>query len=276
MATKKRFFLLFFILVCNCFVPQGATHSESEIQERINKSTYQMNFDFIEFENRKIHFAKIGEETLPPLVLIHGSPGTWDGYLDYLLDKQLLTKYLLISYDRPGFGKSTPKTEEASLKKQAEIIHKIIKKLNKKEIYLLGHSFGGPIAFQYAIDYPLECKKLFILAGSVDPEQEKEEWFQTLGNLYLIRKIIPSALDVSNQEILALKAELSNMLNFYNSIRIPIVVYHGEEDSLVPIQNAYFIKKNLKNANVNLIIEKNLNHFIPWNRKEKVIELLLE
>ena len=276
MIQKKHFLILIFFIITNCFAPEGATHSESEIQNKLKKSSYKMDFDFIEIENKKIHYNKIGNKNLPALVFIHGSPGSWDGYLDYLIENQLLNKYYMISYDRPGFGKSTPKIAEKNLKKQANIIHKIIEKLNIKEIYLVGHSFGGPIALQYAIDYPLECKKIFILAGSVDPEQEKEEWFQTLGNLSLIRKILPSALDISNQEILALKSELNQMILFYDSIRIPIIVYHGEEDSLVPIENAYFLKTKLKNSTVNLIIEKDLNHFIPWNRKEKVIKELLK
>jgi hypothetical protein len=43
-----------------------------------------------EVEGCNMHYAKTGNDTLPTITFIHGSPGSWDAFMRYLKDKELL------------------------------------------------------------------------------------------------------------------------------------------------------------------------------------------
>src|SRR5437763_10015153 len=51
-----------------------------------------------------LHYVSTGTDTLPLLIFIHGSPGSWEVFKDYLRDSDLLRQYNMISIDRTGFG----------------------------------------------------------------------------------------------------------------------------------------------------------------------------
>ncbi|MDX1957643.1 MAG: alpha/beta fold hydrolase [Leptospiraceae bacterium] len=269
-------FLLMIVLILNCFAPEGAVHSKSEIKKKFQESNVEPIHKTISFENRNIHFVSTGDIDKNIILFIHGSPGSWDAFIDYLTEPALLKKFHMISYDRPGFGESKQGGHEPSLPKQALVVKKILDEFPQKNIHLVGHSYGGPVLVRLLADYPKKFSTGLILAGSIDPDLEKEEWIQTIGNFKVVRWILPSFLDNTNQEILALKNELVELVPLYDSIHTPVTFYQGEKDTLVPKENAFFAKKMFKKAKFELFLEKDLNHFIPWNRKEKVISMLLK
>src|SRR6476659_2117474 len=53
-----------------------------------------------------LHYVYSGGDTLPVLVFIHGSPGSWSAFENYLKDSELLKHFHMIAIDRPGFGYS--------------------------------------------------------------------------------------------------------------------------------------------------------------------------
>src|SRR6476620_10811132 len=53
-----------------------------------------------------IHYIETGKKDATTLFFVHGSPGSWDAYKDYLKDSLLLSKYRMIAIDRIGFGHS--------------------------------------------------------------------------------------------------------------------------------------------------------------------------
>ena len=40
------------------------------------------------------------------LIFVHGAPGSWDAFKDYLTDEDLKSKARVVAYDRPGYGGS--------------------------------------------------------------------------------------------------------------------------------------------------------------------------
>ena len=51
-----------------------------------------------------IHYVQTGNDSLPTLIFIHGTPGSWNAFEMYLRDSLLRAHYRMISIDRPGFG----------------------------------------------------------------------------------------------------------------------------------------------------------------------------
>ena len=186
----------------------------------------------------------IGDPSLPAVVLVHGSPGSVDNWLDLATKTDVLQHAHLIAMDRPGFGESEPGQHEASLAKQAKAIHKaLIPHLNGEAAIWLGHSFGGPVIARMAMDYPDSVGGLIFSAASVDPELEIVHWYQHAADAGIVSWLLPPAVRTTNREILPLKAELEAMLPHWpNLAHIPTVIVHGDADKLVPIGNADFIQ----------------------------------
>ncbi|TKT90330.1 alpha/beta fold hydrolase [Dyadobacter frigoris] len=251
--------------------------SDKEIDDYFQDSALKPSFHSIKTGNRIIHFAEIGPDSLPLVVFVHGSPGSWTAFIDFFKDSALYNHAHLVSVDRLGFGKSGLGKMEASMQKQAKAIADVIKAAapNSSAI-LVGHSLGGPVIARVAMDYPGQVRSLIIVAGSIDPDLEKKEWFRPIIGSFPIRYLLPVDLDVSNREIRPLKGELIQMLPLWANIRLPVIVIQGEVDDLVPPGNADFAKRMLINAPVKVEMIPEMNHFIPWRRPDFIRDAVLE
>lgn len=242
--------------------------SDKKVTEYFKNKKYKPDFQYYEVGERKMHYAKIGADSLPTVVFLHGSPGAWDAFIGYLGDSSMVEKMRMISVDRTGFGKSNFGKSEKELEKQAAAIKPILEKYqNKEKIILVGHSYGGPLIARIALDYPEYVRGLIFLAPSIAPELEKTKWFQYPADWLLLRWIVPAAAVVSNQEIMHLKGDLEEMLPLWQNIKCPITYIHGEKDVLVPIGNADFAQKMLPNAKMEMIRIPDTDHFIPWTHE---------
>lgn len=224
---------------------------------------------------KRIHFAWSGLPQNRALVLVHGSPGSWDGWSEFLMNKELQDQFQILAVDRPGFGASEPGNPERSLGAQAENIIRVLdfNRSGRKAI-LVGHSFGGPVIAKMAMEFREKIAGLVFVASSVDPDLEATKWFQYPAHWVPFRWLIPTNLKVCNEEILSLKGELTAMLPEWKKIEdIPSVVIQGLSDPLVPPANADFLAARL---NADAIVEKHLvadlNHFVPWLRPDLIVQ----
>ena len=227
-------------------------------------------------DGRNIHYAQTGADTLPTLVFVHGTPGSWNAFADYLRDPDLLSRYRLISIDRPGFGYSDFGKAE-NLQKQSQLLSPLLQKLsNGKEMFLVGHSLGGPMIILLAADNPGYFAGLVLISGSVDPDVEKpEKWRPLLFNTPL-NLLVPGAFRPSNVELWYLKTDLKKLKEAYTNIYCPVYFIHGDKDTWVPPGNVSYAKQLLVNATS---IEEHMlpggNHFIPWTKYREIKQVLL-
>jgi pimeloyl-ACP methyl ester carboxylesterase len=229
------------------------------------------------FEEHILHYIQTGEKNKPTLFFVHGSPGSWDAYKDYLKDSLLLQKYRMIAIDRPGFGYSDfGKAED--LETQADIILQFIKTIdNKKPIVLVGHSMGGPVIVKMATLQSNLFSHLVVLAGSVDPKAETPEIWRSVIKRKPIRYLIPGSLRPSNDELWLLKKDLVMMKPQLKNIKCEVVIIHGTKDPLVPYTNMAFMQKEFINAKkMDTISIKDANHFIPWEHFSEIRDVLLK
>lgn len=224
-----------------------------------------------------IHFIKTGHDDLPTLLLIHGSPGSWNAYRNYLKDSLLLKKYRMIAIDRPGFGYSDFGRAE-DLQTQAEWITAFVEKMrNGKPIVLVGHSLGGPVAAKLSAMHPDWYAHLVILAGALDPSAEKPENWRRHLMAKPIRWLIPGALRPSNDELWFLKKDLTALRPELVKITAPVTIVHGTNDGLVPYSNVDFMVREFTSAeSIEVHSIEDANHFIPWEHFDEVRKILLD
>src|SRR5262245_12885649 len=95
--------------------------SDDAAKKKFSKEGVVLFTETIKANGFDLHYAKTGNDTLPTLFFVHGSPGGWVKFMRYMYDKDLLEKYRMVSVDRPGFGYSEF-GHVKSLQEQSDII----------------------------------------------------------------------------------------------------------------------------------------------------------
>ena len=113
-----------------------------------------------------------GDKTLVFLHYFGGAALSWQWVA------QQLTDFHCIAFNIPGFG-GTPAPQKPTLQQYAEIISQTLADLKLKNYSLIGHSMGGKLALQVAINCDYPPQKIILIAPSPPtqepmPEEEKQ------------------------------------------------------------------------------------------------------
>jgi pimeloyl-ACP methyl ester carboxylesterase len=212
------------------------------------------------------------------LIFIHGSPGNARAFREQFAEP--FPHANLIAYDRPGYGGSPGGKKELNLNAQVSALGYLLRAKQITNGILIGHSYGGPVALQGAIEFPDRVRGVVLIGGSVDPGQEKVRFIQRVGNLPIVRDLLPAALRNCNTEILALKNDLLALQRRLRDLRCPVVMLHGAKDPLVPVENVAYLEHELdadgQGALFHKIIFPDYNHFIPWEHPAAVRQAIAE
>ncbi|MBX2899981.1 MAG: alpha/beta hydrolase [Cyclobacteriaceae bacterium] len=251
--------------------------SKSEIEKYFQNKRPKAELKSYSTGKRKQTYLINGDSLKPVVVFVHGSPGSLSAFIDFMADTTLLRHARLISVDRPGFGSANFGYAEPSLAKQAALLKpSLLAHKSNQPLYLVGHSLGGPLIAQMAMDYPELIDGLILVAPSIDPELEPNEWFRAPLATPFLKWLLPRSLRASNDEIYQLKPQLQAMLPRWKEIRVPVIVIQGGKDTLVHPANAAFAKRMLTNAPVDVIFKEGMDHFVPWNNPELIKEAILK
>lgn len=254
--------------------------TDKEIKAFLSPHQVTTLLDTLKLRGRDIIYLKTssGEPKEDALVLIHGSPGSMDAFLDYMVDTALLARADIIAYDRPGYGNSGFGLSEPLLLRQGEIVEQLMRELGYKKYWLAGHSYGGAVVLQVAIRHPERMNGIAMIAGSVSPAEEpaSEAWRKWL-DLPLLRELLPVSLKVSNEEQMPLHQNLTMIEDDWDRLTMPVSLVHGEKDVIVSYNNLYFAQQKLVNADTVFVKTfENENHFIPWTQQKTVVEELVK
>jgi pimeloyl-ACP methyl ester carboxylesterase len=250
--------------------------SDAEAKEKFKAKGVDVVINSIIVNGRKLHYLKTGSDSLPTIIFVHGTPGSWDAFEKYLEDRDLLQKFRLISIDRPGFGYSDF-GRPLNLAQQSVIISPLFDYIkNGKPLYLVGHSLGGPMVIKLAADNPGRIAGLVLLSGSNDPAQEAPEKWRPVLYKTPLTYFVPGAMRPSNEELWYLKKDLVYLAADFPKITCPVYIVHGLKDNMVPPANVDYDKMLVNASRIEELIFPDANHFIPWTRYQPIKELLLK
>jgi pimeloyl-ACP methyl ester carboxylesterase len=235
----------------------------------LKTATYQVN-------GSDVHYVMVGLDTLPTLVFIHGTPGSWSAFKDYLQDPALLFHYRIVSVDRPGFGYSDF-GNALHLGDQSLYLMPLMREINNgKPIFLAGHSLGGPLVVKMAADDPGCFQGIMLISGSVDPALEPRESWRHTASKFPFNLFLPGAFKPSNTELLYFKKDIQLLADDFSKVTCDVYIVHGAKDKWVPVGNADYARRKLINARrIETLIIDDGTHFIPFNRKAQVVDAML-
>ena len=105
----------------------------------------------------QLHYQTLGQGQ--PFILLHGLFGAGNNW--GIIAKHFSQHYQVISVDLRNHG-SSPHSASQSYANMADDLLELCDALSLKDIHLLGHSLGGKVAMQFAVQYPNRMDKLIV------------------------------------------------------------------------------------------------------------------
>ncbi len=121
----------------------------------------------------EIFYELFGDPSKPTFVMTHGLGGHGRGYEEQI--EPFSAEFQLLLWDMRGYGQSerVPVTDGAySRWTHAKDLSELLKALGIDAAHIHGHSLGGLVSQQFALDYPEQTLSLVIQDTSAEIKQE--------------------------------------------------------------------------------------------------------
>ena len=228
-------------------------------------------------ETMKLNFKKIGSG--PPLVILHGLFGSADNW--YSISRELDKEFTMYLVDQRNHGDS-PHAEEWNYEVMAADLLELLDDEGLDKVFLMGHSMGGKVAMNFAVNHPERVERLIV--ADISPRYYPVHHEVILDGLQSINlpeiqsrkeaddELAASIPDFGTRQFL-LKSLGRNSDGFYWKINLPVIVAHIEEVGKALEEDAIYKGKTLflAGAKSTYIQEKDmesiLTHFPKYQLK---------
>ena len=130
-----------------------------------------------EINGFRMNYEVFGDDDAPALALIHGGLGGGDGSKDTISRQAgaLSAGYRCVFYDRRACGGSDTPADGYDMTNCARDLQELLGHLGISKAHILGSSAGGPIATQFALDYPDLTDTLILINTMSYSEEDQRE-----------------------------------------------------------------------------------------------------
>ncbi|MFO7636247.1 MAG: alpha/beta hydrolase [Clostridia bacterium] len=179
------FILLVLVMIFLLYVIAGNLYTHLIVLQRVDYMGTPPG-EFHEIGDARIHYVKTGQG--PTLILVHGFLGSTDNFKKII--GPLSDEYTVYALDLIGFGHSDKNLQlHYSKKASSEIIAGFMEQKGLSSAVLMGHSMGGEVCINLALDHPRLVDRLILLnsAGlsNVPGYSQPEGSFRELGAFFI-------------------------------------------------------------------------------------------
>ena len=228
---------------------------------------------------RKIKYLFLNKKSQITVVFFHGFMSDMVGKKPMILQKFCKNKKInFLKFEYSGHGKSKGEFTSGNISKWTDEAKRLINSKIKKNTNLIfiGSSMGSWIALNL---FPFFKKKLkgFIGISSAPEFLENLMWkkfSKKIKKIIINKKIYYLESGGYNYPItkqLIFDGKKNKILNNKINLRIPIVLFHGLKDEVVPLSTSKKILKVCKKSEGKLIIIKNGDHSLSKQNHLKKI-----
>lgn len=278
--------LLVFVVALSCF------YWKNDIPLDTLKSKYTTAASaFVDVMQMQVHYRDEGNKNDSlPLVLIHGTGAslhTWEESVKLLTDS-----FRVITLDLPAYGLTGPNPKRIySQEFYVQFIDEFLKRIHVNKCIIGGNSLGGAIAWNYTYEHPTKVEKLILIDAAGYPmiSESKPIAFtlaqipvlkhmlnyitprflakKSVMNVYddptkVTEKVVDRYFDLflreGNRQAFVDRMNFSTYpdhLTRIRSIKTPTLIIWGENDKLIPIENAQKFHADLPNDTL-VVLEK--------------------
>ncbi len=258
----------------------------------------------VEVGDIQMYYVQEGEG--PPLIMIMGFGGqhhSWGDETVQLLSRQFTT----IRFDNRGTGKTDKPQVEYSIPMMADDAAGLLRALGIPKAHVYGVSMGGMIAQELALRHPglvgglvLGCttpgwahgvppspqviELMLPQPGLSREEQVRRSWpaicsprFLEEGREFLelmLRRSLedPTPIDTLNRQAAAI--QVFDTYERLPQIKAPTLIIHGDQDVLVPVQNAYVLHERIPYSELYII--EGAGHVYFWERPQEAAQRIIQ
>jgi pimeloyl-ACP methyl ester carboxylesterase len=211
----------------------------------------------------------------PVIVFVHGAPSSLSFFADFFKDTTLTNRARLVAVDRPGYGYSDFGRVETSVARQARWLQPLIDRYRYAPYLLLvGSSYGGSVSARLAMNNPGLVDHVLFVSSSLGPGLERTYPISYLIDHPAVRWLIPTLLQLANDEKLAHRRALEEILPDWPRITAGITILHGQMDDLIFPTNVSFARNRLINAQVQQYLLPESHHDIVMNRRDYMTNII--
>ena len=249
----------FIVIICSILALLTGCSSNHNYQEFYSSKDYHSGY--VKVDQGKLFYESFGKGA--PIIVLHGGPGgTHDILLPQMLE--LAKDNRVIFYDQRGSGKSLEAKVTPDYVNTARFVEDLEEfRLSQgiDKFILLGHSWGGLLAMNYALKYSDHLNGL-VLLGSCPANYEGQmafmkEWGFRTRNITkdLAPLFSPEGFDQMNkEEMYQLNKKLFSVY-FYNPKNIEKLTIHIDEKAVRSGSRvmADMIKSSMFQKNIDLL-----------------------
>ncbi len=250
---------------------------------------YTSDMPFVEIDRQKIYFSRHGEPGRDSLLLLHGAGcdhRDWPEALRHLPGRQV------VAIDLPGHGRSdgpAPTTIEST----AGLLARLVVQLDQGPFVAAGHSMGGAIVQQLALEEPPWLTGLILIGTgsemSVNPQiftwldRDLAAYADFFARYAWARGTDPALImahrqKILNQEPAVLTADYTACSRFSTTgrltkIALPCLVIGGEIDKFMPAAMSEALAAEIPGAALHLL--PGAGHMMQLEQPEQISGLVL-
>ena len=238
---------------------------------------------YVELDGKNFYYAGDKRAEGTPVIFCHGSGGGHHHWLYQL--KGLKGKINPLAVDLPGHGRSEGEPAD-DIARYSNWLHLFAKALNLRPFVVAGHSMGGAITLDYALNYPEDILGL-ILVGSGARLRVLPAFLETLQG-----GVVPAALadflycpdasqelqqkgreEVTSTAASIYHADLSACDKFDVTDKLArisqqVMMICGSEDRLTPVKYSHYLAEKLPSGRVEVI--DGAGHMVMIEKPEEV------
>lgn len=252
-STLKCFFVLYISIIGGSLLSSCQTQQQSRLEH-----------NYVNNEGVKLHYAAQGQGDL--VVFIHGFPDFWYSFNHQM--NHLKNHYRVVALDTRGYNLSDKPKEQADydMKHLVADVIAVIKAEKRNKAVIVGHDWGGAIAWQLTLSQPEWVDKLIIVnlphpKGMMrelthNPTQKANSQYarafqnplshKLLNADFLARLVAKDADTLKRYKEALERSSFEGMMNYYRQnypkepyqeitgelpkVNIPVLQFHGLKD----------------------------------------------
>ncbi|MDH0097081.1 alpha/beta fold hydrolase [Pseudomonas sp. GD04158] len=264
---------------------------------------------FVELDGLSVHLRDQGRRDDPePIVLLHGTSAslhTWEGWVT-----ELAKQRRVISLDLPGFGLTGPFPDcDYRLERYTGFLLTLLDRLQVPRAVLVGNSFGGQLAWRFALAHPERSARLVLVHAAGYPRNAESVPIgfrlagvpalapvmsrllpramieSSLRNVYgdpdkvddeLVERYYQLTLREGNRQALRQRfaqAPSGELHERIGELQLPTLIIWGGRDRLIPPDNAEHFAADI--AGSQLVLFDDLGHVPQEEDPQRTVAVLL-
>ena len=261
-------------------------------------------------QRHRIHYTTYGDRSSPALLLVMGMGISSRGW--GALPEKLAQHFFVITFDNRGTGHSGTRLGILRMREMAEDAVAVLDAVGVPPrqggaggANVFGISMGGMIAQELALRHPERLRALALGATHASYLISRKPSLSAMVDFVRVvargpanrpnvigRLLTTPAFVAANPDVvgawfhrsdhagpLAALTQLTAVLGHHTSGRLqqiacPTLILSGDQDRLVPVQNAYVLARLIPNAK--LVILRGAGHVFPLEREDQTARALVE